>query len=287
MLERFAADCNQIEIFDFRYQGYYQSETSNCLSRHAIQKGADWVFFLDADEFIDVDDRERLESLVKTLSHEVMLLPWMNLVPTDPGSFTEFDAGQAFRWDGRLSGYGKIAMSATFAARYPDYVIHQGNHAVSPSRAEPAATTRKGCPLMHVPIRSPSRLRFKLSAGLHAYEAMAGRNPADGYHWFELHDRLERETATADWINGVIARYGEPLDDIPPVNTSGEEWTLKFILRAARSNLISAAESLATTTHADAQLLWTETVTVDGAILRAHIRNQDIILQPIRSNDGE
>ena len=85
MLEQRATDCQRIEIFDFRYQAYYQSEISNCLTRHAIAKGADWVFFLDADEFIDVDDRESLERLVKNFSHEVMHLPWANLIPTEFG----------------------------------------------------------------------------------------------------------------------------------------------------------------------------------------------------------
>ena len=114
----------------FSVSAYYQSEISNCLARYAFQQGADWVFFLDADEFIDIDDRETLEALVKTFPHEVMHLPWMNLVPTEPGSFTGFDASQAFRWDGRLSRYGKIAINATFAAQNPHFFVHQGNHTV-------------------------------------------------------------------------------------------------------------------------------------------------------------
>ena len=141
---------------------------------------------------------------------------------------------------------------------------------------------------MHVPIRSLSRLAYKLAAGMRAYEAKAGRDPIEGFHWFELHNRLERGTATADWINGVIACYGEPLNEIQAVTTSGEEWTLKYIPRAAGSSPCSAAESLATTIHLDARQPWTKLATVDGAILQAHLCNQDIILrpQPIRS-DGE
>ena len=280
MLERLATDCDRIKIFDFRYQAYYQSEISSCLARYAFQKGADWVFFLDADEFIDIDDRKSLEVLVKTFPHEVMHLRWMNLVPTEPGSFTDFDASQAFRWDGRLSRYGKIAISATFAAHHPHFFVHQGNHAISRSRSQAPASMQDGSPLLHVPIRSLNRLRYKLAAGMRAYKAKAGRNPTEGFHWFEMHDRLERGTATADWINEVISRYGEPLNAIEPVNTADKEWTVKYIPGAAGSDLSFSVASLANTIDADARQPWTELVTVDGAILRADLRNQDIILRP-------
>jgi hypothetical protein len=280
MLERFATECEKIKIFNFRYQGYYQSEISNCLARHAFGQGADWVFFLDADEFIDIDDRQSLEALVKTFPHEVMHLPWMNLVPTERGSFTGFDASQAFHWDGRLSRYGKVALSATFAANHPHFFLHQGNHAISRSSSHAPAHAQQGCPLLHVPIRSLNRLRYKLAAGMRAYEAKAGRNPIDGFHWFELHDRLERGTAAADWVNGVIANYGEPLSGIEPVNLADKEWTLKHIKGAAESNLAFSATSLGNTVDADARQAWTQLVTVKGAILRAEICNQDVILRP-------
>ena len=146
----------------------------------------------------------------------------------------------------------------------------------------------EGSPLLHVPIRSLNRFRYKLAAGRRAYKAKAGRNSADGFHWFEMHDRLERGTATADWFNGMISRYGEPLNGIEPVNIADEEWRVKISPGPAASNLAFSVASLANTIDADARQPWTELVTVDGAILRADMIEQDIILrpQPICS-DGE
>src|SRR3954452_21358048 len=55
VLEKFASRTGKLELFELRYKGYFQSEISTCLARHAFQSGADWVFFLDADEVLDVE----------------------------------------------------------------------------------------------------------------------------------------------------------------------------------------------------------------------------------------
>src|SRR3989442_160168 len=44
-----------ISRFVFPYRGYYQSELSITACRWAFSHGADWVVFLDADEFLEVN----------------------------------------------------------------------------------------------------------------------------------------------------------------------------------------------------------------------------------------
>ncbi len=282
ILEQFANDCDRVELFDFRYRARYQKEVSNCLARRALRNGADWVFFLDADEFLDVEDRESLEDLVETFPHEVMRLRWMNLVPSVMGSFPSFDGSQLFRWDGTFSNFGKIAFSSAFAAQNPHFYVQQGNHSVSRSRFDCAVHMEEGCPILHVPIRSVDRFRYKIAAGIRECSAKSERDPrvTDGSDWFQLRNRMEQGPVTTDWINGVIARYGEPLDGVEPVDVSSANWRQKTLPGAAVSGHTAAAISLAATIQADANQTFFDLSTVDGAILRAEIRDAQIIPLP-------
>lgn len=270
-----------IDVFDFKDRGYHQSEISNLLARLAFKAGADWCFFLDADEFIDVGDRDVLRGLVSSFGHDVMNLRWANLIPTDPGTFTSFDTGQAFYWDGRLSRYGKIAITASFAATHPNFHVHQGNHAVSGSLGQAPASMQDGCRLLHVPIRSHDRLRYKVAAGVQAYRAKTAGNSTEGFHWFELHDRLERGVATKEWINGVIARYGESLASIEPVDPVASNWKVVRIPAAFIPDApVGFAASLPETVAADTRQLWNETKPIDGSFVRACLDESDIVLRP-------
>ena len=281
ILERFAAEHNKIDIIDYNYQGYYQAQVSTCVARHAFHRGADWVFFLDADEFIDVDNRSSFDALLAAFPRDVMYLRWANLIPTKFGSFTCFDVDQEFRWGGRVSAYGKIGLKASFVARHPQFYIHQGSHAVSSSPGQPPASMQDGSRVLHVPIRSLDRLRYKLAAGVSAYRAMAVRNPNEGFHWFELLDRLEQGAATESWINGVISHYGEPLNGIDPVDPVTVNWDVKFLPGLCQPNAPDRqARSLAETIEADLRQIWTELATVEGGMLRAHLDGNRIVLRP-------
>ena len=282
ILDQFAAGSDKVEILDFRYRGYYQREISNCLARRAFHNGADWIFFLDADEFLDVEDRASLESMVKGFPNEIMHLRWVNMVPDDPGSYAKFDAGQQFSWHESSSNFGKIAINSGFIARNPHFFVHQGNHSVSPSRFEPFAPMEEGLPILHVPIRSLDRLRYKLDAGRQAYQAKAAtrHRSSDGNHWFELHQRLEQGTATTEWINGVISRYGEPLEVIEPVNVSGPGWRKRTLPGSSASATKPGAATLVDTIQADARQSWRKLSTADGAILRGEVKDGEISLKP-------
>ena len=51
----------EVQVYEVDRQEKYQSALMNCLSREAFAQGADWVFLLDADEFLDIANREALE----------------------------------------------------------------------------------------------------------------------------------------------------------------------------------------------------------------------------------
>ena len=61
LIESVAADADgRIVQFTCRTQERYQAALMNALARKAFAEGADWVFPLDADEFVDVESREAL-----------------------------------------------------------------------------------------------------------------------------------------------------------------------------------------------------------------------------------
>jgi hypothetical protein len=203
-----------LELLKYRYEGYYQAQLSNAIARRCFEAGADWVFFIDADEFIDVPNRQTLNDLLLENGSRLAGFKWINLVPTKFGTFEEFDLFQQFLWDGRVSRYGKVCLNASWAARYPNFEVQMGNHAVCSAPGAPPANCRTVGSLYHLPIRSIERLRRKLEAGTRAHKAKSGSSPLDGFHWSELFASLSSRDVDLDRIRRIILGYGEPLDSI-------------------------------------------------------------------------
>jgi glycosyltransferase involved in cell wall biosynthesis len=280
IIDEFARRTEKFEIYRYAYLALYQAQVITLLARMAFEQGADWVFPLDADEFIDMPDRLTLEAYLKSFQCDVMSMRWANLVPDDPGSFDAFDASQAFRWSGRLSNYQKVAIAAPFAVKYPDFFIHSGNHDVSPTKTEPRAKALRGPDLLHVPIRARDRLFYKASMHVAAHKARHGRPPYEGFHIFEILEMLQSREVTGEWLNGLIASYSEPIASVQPVDPILQNWAVKRIpgtkpdYKAER-----AALDLKQTVTADAQRSWIEIEPIDPALVLAEPRGQEIMLR--------
>ncbi len=214
-----------IELLRYCYRGYFQSEISVAMARRCFEADADWVFFLDADEFLSVPDRAALEGLLRNSASDVVTFSWQNLIPTHFGTFDSFDLAQTFRFNGQTSRYGKVAIGASYAAQNPKFCVQTGNHTV---RAERAVTEFAPAPsigtIFHIPIRSMDRLRHKLSSGTAAYRAMPKSDAATGFHWFQLSEQIARGALTPELLNGIIANYGEPFEQLHPTTTDKPGW---------------------------------------------------------------
>ena len=168
----------------------------------------------DADEFIDVQNRAELERYLQEVGSDVLMAPWINLVPTEYGNYNTFDATQDFCWSGRTSKFSKVVLSNLFAANNPDYHIHEGNHLVAPSPTAPPIWDRPGLPLLHVPIRSLERLKFKIGAARRLTNAKHNRVQGEGSHVDELDELLSK---------GGIDRIGQRQADEAPERPSIRE----------------------------------------------------------------
>lgn len=208
VVENFTASTGKVERIVYPCLAYHQSEIITALSKRAFEKGADWVFCLDADEFLQVSHRQDLEQKLATFGGEVMHMPWLNLIPKTFGTFSQFDLLQDFYWSGEYSTYTKIAVSSHYAQSHPNYVISAGNHNISSDLSQPAELLKLGLPLMHIPVRSVERARFKAANALDLQRNAINHVPGDGFYHQIIRSAFDGDTVTYEVLAGLADDYG-------------------------------------------------------------------------------
>lgn len=198
----------KISTYTMRQQGYFQSELSGLFARTAFSGGADWVFFIDADEFLRFRSRAALEDALAGRDGEIVSLTWRNLMPSRLGTFQRFDLAQTFQTRTAPSSYGKLVMHRDWAARFPTFEVALGNHSVLPWAGAAHAFGPSVGELLHIPIRSVERLREKVSSSIASLEARAGDTPGAGRHLYELAQMLANSSEAE--IAALALDYGSP-----------------------------------------------------------------------------
>jgi hypothetical protein len=257
--------------------GYHQEHFSRFATRHVMRRtDADFVFFLDADEFVGVPDRAALEASLARLTDpdRVGHLFWRNLVPD------RLDA-RAFHLDEHVwspaerSRYGKAVVPRAFYRRHwHEARVAVGNHGLyySPERMVPADVVGE---LLHLPVRSHAQLSRKVLAGTFATMARMRREVEQGRHWIEILHRIADGTLTEADLIGIAAHYSEPDGAMVPIE------------RAALSELgfvpavlgLVAGRDLAGGAAPD----WVDPVRLVAAVLRDYRQedtsNSDLVLE--------
>jgi hypothetical protein len=282
----------EVRVYKVERQEKFQSALMNCLSREAFTRGADWVFFLDADEFLDVPDRAHLQRHLEDSAADVLLSPWVNLVPSRYGTYSSFDVAQTLRWSGRTSKWSKVAVSSLFAANNPDYHIHEGNHSVTPSRTAPPIDAGLGPALLHVPIRSIDRFKAKIGAARRLEERRHNRIDGDGQHVFWLDDLLTAGSIELAELNYMAAKYGDPMEETKTVLPAELAWPEKrlpaYVADTDGQALgpVGAFASLSETLLADERVCWDGTKFVKGTPVTAVIEGERIRIVPQTTHGG-
>ena len=276
----------EVQVYEVDRQEKYQSALMNCLSREAFAQGADWVFLLDADEFLDIANREALERYLQETGSDVLVAPWINLVPSQYGSFGTFDPTQTFHWSGRTSRYVKVALSSLFVANNPDYFIHEGNHAISRSPTADPIWDRPGPPLLHVPVRSPDQLKYKIGVARRISAAKHNRLEGEGAHVDELDELLSAGSVEPAELNYIAASYGAPLEGRRTLDPNELGWPVKRLpayvaertvgLPASSERFLSFSDTLL----ADAQTGWDHTELIKGTSVGGVIKDTRIRIVP-------
>jgi predicted O-methyltransferase YrrM len=196
-------------LYQLKAAGYPQQEVATHFARDIFSRGeADYLFFLDCDEFLPFNDRKDFEKFLSSKSQaDVIRLPWLNVCPES------FDGGNIFAGKFRRgqpsSLYFKIALKRTAADKAPDFIVSQGYHDVSTStdRNLIKVDCDDAC-CIHIPVQSVVQFGFKLANGNNRLTRertnIAKRN---GFHWVELARQYAAGGLDTNALRGLALNY--------------------------------------------------------------------------------
>lgn len=166
-----------------------QGSLTTKMARMAQKRfGADWVFPLDADEFLVVAPGHSLKELLASETGPVEVLQ-RTYVPTAEDSGDEENV--ALRITQRLVDEPvPIPKVLVPQALVREATIMEGNHRIAISGKQQASTYIADMWLAHVPVRSPEQMAAKVVVGSLALEAL-GRRRGSGIHYREAFESLK------------------------------------------------------------------------------------------------
>ena len=191
--------------------GFHQSLFTAFALRHVFATTeADAVFFLDADEFIDVANRGALEAMLAscTADRTLPVLRWHNAIPRNLDEITGIGAGLLAA--PATSPFEKIAVPrAVFEATGGGLTPLAGNHVADPGDGAALQTAFIG-EILHVPLRSVLQMTRKTIVGALAHLARTNRPVHEGSHRFDALARLVEGGFDEAVLRGWASAYGEP-----------------------------------------------------------------------------
>ncbi|MGH8799955.1 MAG: glycosyltransferase family 2 protein [Casimicrobiaceae bacterium] len=197
---------------DFR-----QSAVISQLARQAFAThDPDFIFPLDADEFLKVPSRPQLEARLATLPRRVhAVCTWQNYVPDfAPGLDTLTLLRSARRAPAAPPPVTKAIVSRHF--QHSPTVIAEGNHMVLYAGDDRAAAEARhrplspdACAIAHVPIRSAMQFSAKIAVGWLACLVQPDRPERLCHHWSEVFALLAAgRPLTPAMLTAIAASYG-------------------------------------------------------------------------------
>jgi hypothetical protein len=218
ILDRLAAEGLPLTVMLDERAGFFQPEVLTPLVRDAIERrAADFVFVLDADEFIKTSSRTDLQAMLARIPSGMHgLVPWLTYAP-DFDATSRRDPLRMLRSCRRVVGtrepLHKVVVARCFM-QTPSAFVAMGNHRVFPSDEAPdqpcphARLPPEALALAHVPIRSAEQLEAKITVGWLAHLAAARGNASLSFHWGEAYALLAsgRRFSTEDLL-AMAANY--------------------------------------------------------------------------------
>lgn len=176
------------------------------------RRHCDWLFLLDADEFVDCPTAEALRDVLSGLDGAVChLLPWNFMVPTAADDPEQPDPRLRIRHrrDAPTPHYlSKVLVPRALMGR-SDVRVSAGNHHLMGEDVTHAALP--GLPLAHFPIRSAEQLARKAVIGAWAIAGRVHRQVGENQHWRLLRDSvLDGRGVTPADLQRAAANYAEP-----------------------------------------------------------------------------
>jgi len=202
---------------------FHQGPLTNGLLQEALVALApDWVIPLDADEFLDAEDRDTLERELAAHCHSHAHLRWVHHVPCADDDPAEAHPARRIRrrYDYPTPDPGanpwtwKIALNCRLLRPYLErYELERGNHRVAfRGTAEPSAQparTLEHTVLRHYPVRSVEQLGLKAGLGM-LQRALAGAAEVQGTHVPRVHRLLLQGRHDLADMQAAVREYLDP-----------------------------------------------------------------------------
>lgn len=165
-----------------RVPGYFQAERMKSLTElarwhtRALGLPCEWIFPLDADEFIDLrdDTRTLTDVCAEASAAKVLYLPWCNVAIANGQTSIGDDIYQAVEV---VASFSHICKPKCAFVNMDHVSIVPGNHYVSyPNmrRTDIAIGSEFGIRLIHFPMRSYTQIEKKYKNGAQAYKLSSG-----------------------------------------------------------------------------------------------------------------
>ena len=207
-LAELAARHPNLDVRPFEEPELAQGRLMTSVKNELVARGeSGWLFFLDADEFLDVRSRKDLSRTLRRWSfRQCVHMFWDNAVLLEKGKVQPHS--RIGRWHDTAIWIRKSAINLAIADR--DLTVAQGNHRFL-GKHKYARSVNCGIRVLHLPIRSTAQLRAKLATGLAANDRLAD---GEGYatHWRQMADLESDHDAL---LTTLVHHYGsEALNDV-------------------------------------------------------------------------
>lgn len=184
-----------------------QSETMTLWARRLVeQRSWDFLFLLDADEFVKAPSRAALIASLAALPPDTnCLLPWSSYVVTAEDDAAVFPVLERVPYRRMYEGDPpsfKAVLSRTFAEKGA-FVVAEGNHGIERWSDDPAPQMLNDVRLAHFPVRSIAQIQLKVLVGWSGYLSLGYER--SGFAWHQ--ERLFRELESKpDWTAHDLQR---------------------------------------------------------------------------------
>lgn len=157
------------------FAGRHQKEITSLFMTRAFEAGADAVFFLDCDEFLDVRSRAELDAAAAHMNARAAVgrLPWKPCVPVKLNRWPLHPRDKYWVANEVVSN-PKVAVPRSLYRAMPGLTIAQGSHRALDHMGKAIKTTPIGT-LLHIAVRS--RQQFLQKVFLSAIANLAKNNP--------------------------------------------------------------------------------------------------------------
>jgi len=219
ILLKLQAEGLELRIVPDSNAAFFQSRRMTEIARETLRReSADFVFALDADEFLKIESRARLERALAVVPPGLHALAhWFTYVPDDfETKGGAFGPGHLWwRLKHERHAMHKIVVSGCLL-RQPGAYITDGNHLVSfPGAMKPPAHARLPSDIVayaHCPVRSRKQLEGKVVVGYFADLAAAQASGKKfAHHWGELYEELRAGAEfTPERLREIACNYTLP-----------------------------------------------------------------------------